>query len=695
MGGLRILHLEDNPDDNELIRITLSLAGIDADIRLVASRQDFAEALRDFAPDIILADYNLPGFSGLEGLEIRNEQAPDIPLIFVTGSLGDDLAVTTLRLGATDFVLKDRMARLPDAIQRARQESEQRIERRRLDAELAAEREVMRATLDSAQAAIVVLDGLGTIVSANPRAASMVGATPASLPGWAFWEVFPSPANTGSAREQVRLALEWPHLPARDSWTMTTVGGRVVTWTSGAITSPGRAERVVLSGIDITEQRQAEHRVHYLGHFDQTTGLPNRQHFLQNLEERCGKRNVGTPSVLAVMLIALQRLEEIADSDGEEAIDRICQAMTERLKESQKQEPLLARVSENGFALATELVRGCDLDDFAQHIIDILSAPVAVGGRQQVVPVRSGVALLPDDAADPRQLMRAAEAALHYAETSTERSYSFYTPLLSDQARERLQLESELRAALVAENQLALHYQPQVNLDTGRIEGLEALIRWQHPQLGWLPPGRFIPLAEVCGLMNELGAWVLQEACRQLVQWDQAGIAAPTVAINLSASQFTSPSLFADIDQTLARFGIVPERLELELTESTSMRDPQASVAIMAQFRERGLKIAIDDFGTGYSNLSYLKRFPVNRLKLDQAFVRDIVSDADDQAISRAIIAMAHQLRLEVIAEGVETAAQRDFLKAAGCDIAQGFLLSRPIPAAECALLLGQPVPLV
>ncbi|TCO77518.1 PAS domain S-box-containing protein [Plasticicumulans lactativorans] len=689
MDTLRVLHLEDNPDDSDLIEATLRLAGVALEVRVVTDRQAFTDTLQDGWPDIVLTDYRVPRFSGLDALEVRNRLAPDVPLIFVTGSLGDDLAVTTLHRGATDFILKDRMARLPEAIQRALLDRDRARERRRLDAELAAERELMRAILGSVQASIVVLDGSGAIVSANPAAARLVGHAPASLAGLAFWDAFPAPTSVQATREQVRSALEWPQSLVGDSWPMVTVSGRMVTWSAGALVNPGRPERLVLSGIDVTEQRQAERRAHHLGNFDRVTQLPNRAHFLAALEQHCRQRPTAGPQVLALMTIALRRLREIADSDGEETTDRICIAMAERLRALQGGSPLLGRIADNGFALAAELDRDGALECFAPQVLDALGAPLLVDGRQRVVPALGGLALLPDDAAEPRQLLRAAEAALHHAETDANQAYAFYTPALSDQARERLQLEGELREALDADDQLALHYQPQLDLRSGRLIGLEALIRWQHPRLGWLSPGRFIPLAEGSGMMNALGIWVLREVCRQLARWDAAGVRAPVVAANLSASQFASPTLLADIDRILAESGAAPERLELELTESTSMRDPQSSIAIMTELGRRGLRIAIDDFGTGYSNLAYLKRFPVSRLKLDQAFVRDLVADADDRAIAHAVIAMAHQLRLEVVAEGVETEPQRALLAAADCDAIQGYLLSRPLAAQACARLLA------
>jgi EAL domain-containing protein (putative c-di-GMP-specific phosphodiesterase class I) len=335
--------------------------------------------------------------------------------------------------------------------------------------------------------------------------------------------------------------------------------------------------------------------------------------------------------------------------------------------------------------------RGPDLDMLVPHILEQLREPITVGQSQIMPVVHGGIALYPDNASEAGLLLQAAESALHCVTADSAQNFAFYTPLLSDQIRERLLLEGELREALKSDEQLVLHYQPQVDIATGQVIGLEALIRWRHPRLDWLSPARFIPLAEVCGLMIPLGRWVMRRACRQLGEWKEQGFIAPTVAINLSAGQFSAPSLIDDVDTSMREFGIDPHQLELELTESASMSNPEASIVIMQQLRSMGLKIAIDDFGTGYSNLSYLKRFPVDRLKLDQAFVRDIMTDADDLAISRAIIAMAHQLRLEVVAEGVETKEQLKLLASSGCRTVQGYLFSRPVAPEICQDLVKLP----
>jgi PAS domain S-box-containing protein/diguanylate cyclase (GGDEF)-like protein len=688
----KILLLEDQPADAELVKVELLCGGINANILRVASREAYIDALRTFVPDIILSDFNMPGFSGLAALDVRNEEAPSIPFIFVTGSLGEEMAVSTLRGGATDFVLKDRMARLPAAVNAALEMFAQRSERERMTRELVTERNLMQAVLDAAQAMIVVLDEEGNITHINAAAERISARSRAALMGMKFWDAMSQSGETEAVRQHIHAALDPRAGTPQRSWPMSTQAGRTIICSSAALLHYYRDERLVICGIDVTDQERAEKHAFFLGHFDPVTNLPNRMHFLQQLGEYCKQRGTDTETVLVVMMVGLARVQEIGDSYGDAAINRVLIEIVQRLRVWQSHADLLARVADNSFALAFEVGRGPDLDMLAPHILEQLREPIDVGSEQRVLPVvHGGLALYPDNASDAGPLLKAAESALHCAPTETEQSYAFYSPLLSDQIRERLLLESELREAVKTDEQLILHYQPQVDIVSGRMVGLEALIRWRHPRLGWLPPARFIPQAEACGLTGALGRWVMRSACRQMLRWKQQGVKAPMVSINLSAAQFSAPALIGDVEAIMSEFRVEAYELELELTESASMRDPELSISIMERLREMGIKIAIDDFGTGYSNLSYLKRFPVDRLKLDQAFVRDITTDPDDLAISRAIIAMAHQLRLEVVAEGVETSEQLALLSSAGCHTVQGYLFSRPVEAEICVGLMQQP----
>ncbi|WP_159665951.1 bifunctional diguanylate cyclase/phosphodiesterase [Andreprevotia sp. IGB-42] len=690
MERLKVLILEDVPTDAELVLAELKNGGIDADIRRSVSRDSFAAALDSFMPDIILADYYLPGFDGLTALALRNERQPDTPFIFVTGSLGEERAIETLRAGATDYIIKDRMTRLPAAIVRAREERRQKRERARIAGELEAERQLVTAILNTTKALVTVLDQDGHILHLNPAAEHALGQSREAILGSLFWETLQNPDAIELARWHIRLALEWNSpLPIR-AWRVSTGQGRTILWSTGRLTTATQGnEQLILCGIDITDQEEAEEKIYFLGHFDTVTGLANRKLFIQQLEEQCILQRQRETGMLVVMMIGIARIQEIRDGYGEALINQLLAEIVQRLRPWPAKPELLARVADNTFAIAFNLGDDAELSALAPYILEQLRQPIELEERHWSFPTYAGTAIYPRDAQEPALLLQAAEAALHCAEANTDvpHGYAFYTPLLSDEARERLQLESELRESLTRDDQLVLHYQPQISVAEQTLVGLESLVRWNHPRFGLLQPARFITLAEVCGLMPQLGRWVLRQSCRQIHDWQEAGFTPPTVAVNLSASQFSDAALLQDITDALNEFGVRPAQLEVELTESASMRDPHTSIAIMTQLKNMGLSVSIDDFGTGYSNLAYLKRFPVDRLKLDQTFVREITTDANDLAISRAVIAMAHQLHLEVVAEGVERAEQLALLADAGCDTVQGYYFSRPVAAEHCMAL--------
>lgn len=685
---LRVLYLEDAPTDAELVQTELAEGGIVADLKRVASEIGFETGLAEFAPDVILADYRVPGFDGLAALATRNRLAPDIPFIFVTGSLGEERAVTALRAGATDYILKDRMARLPVAVSRAMEEQQREQEKSHIANELEAERQMLKVVLGTAKALITVLSDSCHILHLNTAAEDMLGLTRETVGDAAFWEVFSTKDGAELVRKHLRVALEWSGpLPSR-TWRSTTPAGRTILWSGNALSAPGiHGERLVLCGLDVTDQEMAEQKAYVLGHFDTITGLPNRALFTQRLEQRCAALPEGT--LLATMMVGLSRVKEIRDSYGETVLNQVLAEASQRLRVWQSGSELLARIADDNFVLAFEPGNESTLAILVSYILEQLREPIEVDNKQVCLGAYGGVSLYPRDGQNPETLLQGAEAALHCAQGEPEHTYAFYTPLLSDEARERLQLEGEFHAALQHQDELLLLYQPQVSVASGQVNGFEALLRWQHPRLGMLTPTRFITMVEVCGLMSPLGRWVLRTACKQMRVWLDAGLTPPPVSVNLSASQFCDSNLIPYIEATLAEYRIAASQVELELTESATMRDPQNAITIMNQLHEMGMRLAIDDFGTGYSNLSYLKRFPVDRLKLDQAFVRELTADPNDLAISRAVIAMAQHLRLEVVAEGVETPGQLALLAKAECDTIQGYFFSPPVTGEACHQMIS------
>lgn len=676
MPAVRLLILEDLATDLELLLDQLRRSGLDFDFRHVTDEDGFRRELRQFQPDIILSDYRVPGFDGMSALAVRNLEKPGLPFIFVTGTLGEERAVETLLAGATDYVLKDRLARLPAAIRRVAEES-------RLAAEAEAERALHGAIVDTTEALIVTLDEQGAVLRANPAAVCAAGLAADAISGGVFWEMFVIPEHAEACRQRL-MPADNIDIESEPSWEALSPTRRNIVWTNTRlIPSRHPKARHVLCGLDITDQERAREQAYFLDHFDAHTSLPNRKLFSLQLRQRCENTAPHDAAGLAVLCISIGRLAEIQDSYGSPVAQRILLELVSRLKTWQIRQELLGRTGENRFALAFGVGNPAELDKAVPFIIAQLGATVDIDGQQWVLPVHAGVARRQSARQSGEELLLAAEAALHEAEGRRE-PYVIYEAKLAVRIRERLLLETELHAAIRDPDQFIVHYQPQVDAQGYRLIGLEALVRWRHPRLGLLLPGRFIPVAENAGCMAGIGRIVLHEVCRQIRRWQQDGLEVPTLAINVSATEFTDVFLADAIREALHEFGIDRELIEVEITESASMSNPENTITILSSLRKMGIRIAIDDFGTGYSNLSYLKRFPIQRLKLDQAFVRNILLDRNDLAICQAVIAVAHQLKLEVIAEGVEDPGQLALLQNAGCDQIQGFLFGAPVPGPEC-----------
>jgi diguanylate cyclase (GGDEF)-like protein len=390
--------------------------------------------------------------------------------------------------------------------------------------------------------------------------------------------------------------------------------------------------------------------------------------------------------VLGFMLVRFGRMALVADALGHAAEQAIMRQAARRLRALAGQD-VAGRFGDDAFALSVLRRDAEELGHQAERLLTALGAPYVVGGQELYLDPRIGIAVYPDDALAYDALAKHAEAALRQIADGSAQRHAFYRPDLNLDAGERIRMEIALRQA-IERDELVLHYQPQVDLASGAIVGAEALLRWQHPVRGMISPAHFIPLAEQSSLIILVGEWALRHACAQLRDWRRAGLPIVPVSINLSAHQFSARIVTA-LRRTLDAYGVEAGMIELELTETASMADAAQSRELLQQLKALGVALAIDDFGTGYSNLNYLKRFPIDKLKLDQSFVRDIQNDEGDQAISRAVVALGHGLRLVVVAEGVETGAQRDLLVRLGCDVGQGYLFSPPVPAPAFARMLA------
>ena len=432
-------------------------------------------------------------------------------------------------------------------------------------------------------------------------------------------------------------------------------------------------------------QEQLEHQANY----DALTGLPNRNLLLDRLKQAVfAQRHMRS---IAVVFIDLDHFKFINDSLGHNAGDKLLQHMAERLRSVVRDGDTVSRLGGDEFILILSDQHNEEIVFRAmQRIISKVGEPVVIDGQELCVTCSAGVSLHPQDGADVETLLKNADAAMYRAKEHGRNNFQFYTAEMNQLVNERVTLESSLRRAL-ERNEFLLHYQPKLDLKSVGIVGVEALVRWQHPEWGLIPPDRFISIAEETGLILPIGEWVLRTACAQARAWQDQGLPPVIMSVNLSARQFRQEALFKAVARILSETGLRPDHLEMEITESMVMHNTEAAIAILKGLREIGVHLSVDDFGTGHSSLAYLKALPIEILKIDKSFVQDISGPGGkkDGVIAQAIISLGHSLKLKVIAEGVEEKAQLEFLKENHCDEAQGFLFSRPVPPQECGLLLA------
>ncbi len=556
---------------------------------------------------------------------------------------------------------------------------------------------LQRAILDCAEYAIVYTDSAGVIRVFNPAAERLFGYRADELIGRqtplifhtaedvAHWTLARQArgfaaiasavgAGSDSAREMNMRRRDGSIFPASLSISEVLDSHQQVRGYLGIIA-------------DNTQRREAERRIRHLAHYDSLTSLPNRTLLASHLADVIGDARARQRGV-AVLFTDLDRFKYVNDTLGHQAGDELLLAVAHRLRACVRDGDLVARTGGDEFVVVLgNLGEGSLPEDAAERILDSLARPFELQGHQFTVTVSIGIALYPHDGLDGAALVKNADAAMYLAKERGRNNYQFFDHSLSARLSERLELESRLRHAL-DENQLELFYQPQVDTLSGELIGTEALIRWRQPDGSMIPPDKFIPIAEESGLIVPIGAWVLHEACRQNSLWQQEDLCRVPVGVNLSARQFDDTGLLATIQSALADSGLPAASLDLELTESLVMRNPEHTRNVLAECKRIGLQLSVDDFGTGYSSLANLKRFPIDRLKIDRSFIDEIVTQADDAAIARTIVAMAHTLRLEVVAEGVETDAQLALLRRWRCDAYQGYVCSRPLSAADMTGLL-------
>ena len=561
-------------------------------------------------------------------------------------------------------------------------------ERKAAEAALKRSEERLAATFNQAAVGIATATLDMALIEANARFGEMLGYAPQELAG-RFFRDFTHPEDVTRSIGLRDLMLADPAAPFSGELEKRYLhkDGRVV-WVvvAGALVrdAAGRPDYFVVVTRDITEQKQTQQRLEHRSYYDALTDLPNRQLLADRLAQaltQAGRKRWTT----GLLLLDLDRFKAVNDALGHAGGDELLCEAARRLAASVRAGDTVARVGGDEFAvMLTELAKPADAALVSEKIRQALSAPFVVQGQELFVSASIGIATEPPDGGTEEVLFKNAEAAKFRAKELGRNTMQFYAAAMNERVLERVLVENDLRRAL-DKGEFVLHYQPKARIAGRPVAGFEALLRWNRNGQGLVPPGQFIPVLEESGLILPVGEWVIREACRQLRAWEDAGLHPLPIAVNVSARQFAGENALSEVvSRAVAQFHVDPRLLEIEITESDVMRDAERAIAEMARLRELGVRLSIDDFGTGYSSLGYLKRFPVHKLKLDRSFVTGLPHDVDDVSIARAVVSMAHSLRLQVVAEGVETEAQRAFLAEIGCDQLQGYLIAPALPVEQC-----------
>ena len=682
----RILIADDDPGIRQVMRAALQKDKFQ--VIDVADGIAAVEAFKEHNPCMVLLDVEMPGQNGFEACE-QIRQAPGgahVPIVMCTGR--EDLSAVNhaYEAGATDFIAKP--INWPIFCHRVRYVLRASTHFQRMQTS----EEKNAALLTAIPDTMIILSDDGEILN--------------FLPGFCEHPLPPPTPGKPSVFDYLprRIAERWVKMaksvaktgePLEREFALPAEYDTVAHYVARFV--PYLEGQTLVIVTEFTERKRAEERIHRLAFFDGLTGLPNRQYFMQHIEGMITKAKRDDDR-FAVLYVDLDNFKRINDNLGHTYGDGVLRAIADRMQQSVRKQSLtedsepfgIARLGGDEFAAAIDDIDDEDvLVNVADRIRDKLREPVEFRGHEFVVTPSVGIAVYPDDGDNVEDLLKHADVAMYQAKSAGRDAIRFYRGTMSVTSLHRLHIENQLRKS-IENNELELHYQPKFGIKGRDIIGVEALVRWRDEDGAFIPPGQFIPIAEESGLITPLGDWVLQEACRQVRRWQKELGKDVEVAVNISSQQFYHCDLKKTVMQALFEASIRPNLLQLELTESLLMRDVREVVETLTELKDAGISLAIDDFGTGYSSLSYLKRFPLDALKIDRSFVKDLSGNNDDAAICAAIIAMAHQLGLQVIAEGIETEEQLEYLRMNGCDMGQGFLLGKPMTAADFAAVLTE-----
>lgn len=722
--SLRVLVVDDSMDDVELMLRELRRGGYEPAFERVETASAMKMMLEKQEWDIVLADHYMPFFSAIGALTQLKLSGLDLPFIIVSGSIGEDIAVSSMKAGAHDYIMKDNLARLVPAIERELVEVEERRKRRRAEEAL----RKSEASLANAQRIAHLGNWEWDIVKNelywSDEVYRIFGFAPQSF--CPTYEVFLNAVH-GDDREFVekffhdalcerklynidhRIVLpdDSVHIVYEQAEVVFDNTGRAIQMNGIVqdITERKRLEKELRSlnesleqhvaertaalvkvneelRVEIEERKRVEEKIKHMAFHDTLTSLPNRTLFNDRLTLSLAHAH-RTSELLAVVFLDLDRFKSINDTLGHSVGDLLLHEIANRLKRCIREEDTVARFAGDEFTLLLLGINEAeDVSNIARKILDAIQQPLMIREHELYITTSIGIAIYPNDGGDAETLLKNADTAMYHAKEQGRNNYQFYTEAMHAASFEKMIMERNLRRAL-DRGEFVVYYQPLVNIGTGQIVGMEALVRWRHPDRGLIHPEEFLALSENTRLIVFIDELVLYTVCVQCKAWQDAGFQPLCIAVNLSAHTFQQPNLVETVISALQKTGLDPHFLGLEITESIAMQDIEATIHKLSKLSDLGVQIAIDDFGTGFSSLYYLKKFPVKKLKISQHFVNGIVTDQNDKVIVESVIALAQSLKFKVVAEGVETEEQLIFLKQRQCDEMQGYLFCEPLPAEE------------
>jgi diguanylate cyclase (GGDEF)-like protein/PAS domain S-box-containing protein len=698
-----IVILDDRATNRKIFGKLAASIEPDADVHSFGDPLDALAWLDDHTPDLVVTDYKMPSMNGAEFIRRFREHSrlAEIPVIVITVYEEREFRLQALQAGATDFLLSpvDHQEFITRARNLLKLRHQQQLLASRavsLERELEHKDEALR---DSSERLAQVIDTVPIMISAadrdgrflfvNAYQTALAGCDPTAVVGKDMDLLFGEDYGSRSRALDRKVFKSGAALPGFEETIVDRNGEkRVFLTTKSPLRDRSNAVTAVLTtSLDISDHKRAEDHLLHMAQHDSLTGLPNRTLLSDRLRRELVLARRGDRP-FAVHRINLDEFKNVNDALGHSVGDTFLMGVARRLLSLVKDDDTVARIGGDEFAVVQTNATHEEAVELADRIVAAITAPFEFGDERIEVKASVGVSIHPDDGKDGQELLKNADLAMYRAKGEGGNQFRFYAADMHSRAREALALDSNLREAL-SQRQFVLHFQPQIDLRSRRIVGAEALLRWQTPQRGLIGPGEFLPRAEQTGLILPINEWVLREACREAATWQRRGLPPLRIGVNLSSIQFQKQNVPLLVARVLAETGLDPRRLDLELTESMLLEQTDTVVRDLQQLRELGVGISIDDFGTRYSSLAYVKHFPVDRLKIDQSFVRDLGSNPHDAAIVRAIVSLGHSLELEVIAEGVESTEQVTLLQSEGCDEVQGYLFGKPMPSGEFVAQAG------